>query len=424
MIGCASHGDGRLTFFDNTCDVEGREEQHDPMIMQWQFTSEAAKSLVPLPAQTSKTNASGAQEHAIKEAAPKPLPIDISSASEHDSDSNADWGGDEETERVADEDQMAQESKDAIGSIGFALANSLAVLPEFILPKKCKNCIDIASADFMRQVCSQEEIQALTSCMESFFLKRQVRQSTASTTDDVPAQTLKSAEEIKAVWTEILARRRSEEEDDTVSINDRNRLKKMHADWLQYFIDNKLTAKQRSYKRSRQTSFFGAYLKNNFGGKAFVMALWQTGIPWVPTKETNYAGALEHIASNFGQWAQRIIRARKHHQENAETMEARRRSGGDTGKHGLIQEEMRNRDARKKARIDYYWTKNLDNQVRAFSGQAKGKSCPPKAYNEMSHIEQWWLRQLWSGRLQAELERANELCSRVQAPDFNVFDYD
>ena len=132
--------------------------------------------------------------------------------------------------------------------------------------------------------------------------------------------------------------------------------------------------------------------------------------------------------------AQRIIRARKLHQENAETKEARRRSGDDTGKHGLIQEEMRNRDARKKARIDYYWTKDLDSQVRAFNGkgkdhakgqgQAKGKSCPPKAYNEMSHSEQWWLRELWSGRLQAELERANELCSRVQAPDFNVLDYD
>ena len=85
MIGCASHGKGHLIFWKNTCEVEGREEQHDPMIMQWRFTSEATKSLPPLPAQTSKTSASGAQEHTIKEADPKPWPNDKSNASEHDS---------------------------------------------------------------------------------------------------------------------------------------------------------------------------------------------------------------------------------------------------------------------------------------------------------------------------------------------------
>ena len=50
---------------------------------------------------------------------------------------------------------------------------------------------------------------------------------------------------------------------------------------------------------------FGAYLKNSFGGKAFVMGLWQTGITWAPTThmtETNFDGALKHIALNFRQW--------------------------------------------------------------------------------------------------------------------------
>ena len=320
------------------------------MIMQWRFTSEATKSLPPLPAQTSKTSASGAQEHAIKEADRKPLPNDKSSASEHDSESEADWNSCEEIETEANEDQMSQESKDEIRSIGFALAKSLALLPEFILPKDSKNGIDSASVDTMRNVCSEEDIQVLTYCMESFFLKRPVRQSTAPTTDGVPAQTLKSAEEIKAAWTEILARRRLEEEDDTAPINDSTRLKKMHAKWLQDFLDNKLTAEQQLYKRRSLTSNFGAYLKNNFGGKAFVMALWQTGISWAPTThmtETNYDGALEHIALNFGQWAQRIIRAQKLHQENADTIEARRRSGDNTGKHGLTREEEKNRQAKK-----------------------------------------------------------------------------
>ena len=57
--------------------------------------------------------------------------------------------------------------------------------------------------------------------------------------------------------------------------------------------------------------------------------------------------------------------------------------------------------------------------------KAKGKSLPPKRYNEMTRDEQWWLEQLWSGRLRAELDQAEKLgVTRVQAKDFNVFDYD
>ena len=86
----------------------------------------------------------------------------------------------------------------------------------------------------------------------------------------------------------------------------------------------------------------------------------------------------------------------------------------------------------KKARVDYYWTQDLNRQVLASekkgkaegTGRSKRKSLPPKAFEEMTRSEQWWLRELWSGRLRAELERAEELCSGAQAKDFNVFDYD
>ena len=169
MIGCGTLGKGDLTFFDNTCNVEGREDQHDPMIMQWRSKSEAATSLLRRPAQTSKTSASGAQEHANKEAGPQSLPIVMSSGSEHDSESeggaqkhapgeadpeplptdkrsapehdsenDVDYGTGENSEGEADEDQVSQASKDDIRSFGFALAKSLALLPEFWLPKKCK----------------------------------------------------------------------------------------------------------------------------------------------------------------------------------------------------------------------------------------------------------------------------------------------
>ena len=91
----------------------------------------------------------------------------------------------------------------------------------------------------------------------------------------------------------------------------------MHGDWLQDFIDNELTVEQKLKKRKKLRNDFGAYLKNNFGGKTFVMALWQTGISWARTsRRTTYDGALERA---MGQWAQRIIRALKLHQEDADT---------------------------------------------------------------------------------------------------------
>ena len=107
---------------------------------------------------------------------------------------------------------------------------------------------------------------------------------------------------------------------------------------------------------------FGAYLRNNFGGKAFVMALWQTGVTWAPTahlNETNYDGALEHIAKKLGTWAQRIAAAREHHQADPDTKEAQRRSGGNTGVHGLTAEEVDNRFVFKKARSEHYWARGL-----------------------------------------------------------------
>ena len=205
--------------------------------------------------------------------------------------------------------------------------------------------------------------------------------------------------------------------------------------WLKDFIDNDLTAEQRLKPRRNKTSDFAAYLRDNFGGKAFVMALWQTGISWAPPphmKTTDPNGALEHIASNFAQWAQRVIRARKRHQESPDTKEAQRRSGYNTGKHGLTNEEWRNRKARNKARINFLWTLSLHRQIQAYKGKGKGKgkgkakekSLPPKAYDDMTHSEQQWLDRFWSGELKEELKRAEKLCFRVQAKDFNVHDYE
>ena len=603
MIGCGVQGAGDLTFYRNTCAVDGREEQHDPMIMQWKFTPAVTKSLPTWPAKIRKSVANGAEEHVTSEAhltrasndgsrsrikrmsqafehekekdsqkekrgdanenrmpppsedtavstelwdkdfntpvptfdqlqaevpqqkvdpwradqqdsgtreqvlstaeetdssqdsqmpftadtcnmrqlasgsdtdssqgsqmlftrdscnfaayerTVKPLPMSDpqgtaqTSEDEKEKDPQKEKGGDADEDRKsqasedekekdpqkenkgdADEDRKSQVSADDIKCIAFALIKSLALLPS----------IDVTSLDtieLLNDCCSEEDIHAIIHCMDTFFLKKSERQSTASTIDAPPAQELKSADEIKAAWQGIIDRRREEQPDDSVPIWDPAQLKRLHALWLEDFIAKELTPEQRAKRRNQQTSMFASYLKTKFGGKPLVMALWQTGITWIPPSEmiaTDPDGAIAYIAKQFAQWAQRVTRARELHQESPETQEAQRRSGYNTGKHGLTQEEERNRQARNKARENYWWAKSLECQIQAYEGKAKskgsgktkGKPLPPKAEHDMSRIERWYLEQLRSGKLKRELEQAQLKCSPVQAKDFNIHDYD
>ena len=117
MIGCpAANCD--LTFQQNTCDVKGREEQHDPMIMEWDFISEATTRFESLPVKKpkiiSEASASSALEHASEDEPDFMTP----SALDHASD-------DDEEQNNNDEEQMSQESADQITAIAFALAKSL-----------------------------------------------------------------------------------------------------------------------------------------------------------------------------------------------------------------------------------------------------------------------------------------------------------
>ena len=107
----------------------------------------------------------------------------------------------------------------------------------------------------MRNVCSEKDIQTLTKCMESFFLKRPVLESTDSTTNPAPARILKSSDEIKAAWQEILDRRRVEETDDTAPIVDPERLKRMFKTWMNDFLRDGLTAEQKKKNTTNKLAY-------------------------------------------------------------------------------------------------------------------------------------------------------------------------
>ena len=138
-------------------------------------------------------------------------------------------------------------------------------------------------------------------------------------------------------------------------------------------------------------------------------------------------------------WAQRIAKAQRLHKEDKDTKEAQKRSGGNTGKHGLTHEEWLLRETRKRSRNEYHRAQQLYRELEKGKGNGKakgngkkgkgnskanGKWNAPRAYEELTPYQQRLLQELKSGRLWKRKRESEKHCSRVQAKDFNVFDYD
>ena len=77
-----------------------------------------------------------------------------------------------------------------------------------------------------------------------------------------------------------------------------------------------------------------AHLRNNFGGKHFVLAIWHIGLTWAPSKQmirNDADGALEHAGINFACWIRCVARAVYRHKKTPNTIECRIRSGSIKG---------------------------------------------------------------------------------------------
>ena len=166
------------------------------------------------------------------------------------------------------------------------------------------------------------------------------------------------------------------EVDDTKPIYNPTRLAKLWTEWMHEWIAENLTPAQKARPWSRQTSIFGAYVMRTYGGKHFVMALWQTGITWLPTpKEApwNYDSAIQHVRARFLTWLQTVSIAIENHKKHHATEEARRRSGSKKWQHGLTWQEQADRRQRQRARSNLNWTRNLEAELMASPGKGKKK---------------------------------------------------
>ena len=291
----------------------------------------------------------------------------------------------------------------------------------------------------MTGVCSPADREELASCMNMFFTRRPLLQSTPPRQDRDKARVLKTADEICGAWERIFHVRRFYEADDQKPISDPCLLATMWTDWAKDWMAGELTPEQQKLAHNKKTSIFNAWIFSHMGGKNFVMAMWQTGMTWAPTPQllnADFNGALEHVARNFASWTRRLARAVHRHKHDEATLEARVRSGTTYGKHGLSQAQEQDRKDRAEARRNYYMTQELDKRYQASKGKGQGKgkgktkrgasehTFPPKTWDEMSRDERWWLQQLWNGNLLREKQHAESKCHRVEAAPFRIRDTD
>ena len=174
--------------YENTCPVQGREKQHDPMVFKFLFKPGArVQARVEEPANGGEP-ASGATEHAAASAPNIPwhdswtvpnmqhvaADLMVSEKLEQDLFSEADYEA--QSEREEDEDGGAPDAQDAphaakeaqpeeaehfteLGCIGFALAQSLSILGEiktrFQSPEGSAECSNAAWMKPLTGACSQ-----------------------------------------------------------------------------------------------------------------------------------------------------------------------------------------------------------------------------------------------------------------------------
>ena len=146
--------------------------------------------------------------------------------------------------------------------------------------------------------CIKSDVRGLEEIMQRFLTKRPMLQTTPPRADSKAARVMKTNVEIQQDWKRILERRRWVEPNDDRPINDHARRAEMYTDWMHDWMANEQTKQQRLCKGRQQSSNFAADLHNNFGGKHFVMALWQTGLQWSPPLgmvQYNYHGALSTL---------------------------------------------------------------------------------------------------------------------------------
>ena len=233
------------------------------------------------------------------------------------------------------------------------LAISAATVPSIFPTTSARNALDVALLKKMDGVMSDQDREELHMAVQRFFTcKIEVKQEEMAGAAEhrLSGYAMKSKKQLENAWEEIFRRRRTREPNDRQPMSEKVACSDLYAAWLKEWVERpgNLTPEQQRKPWNKITSAFNAYLNNNFGGKVFVMAMWQSGMSWAPSCEqlaSDYDGAVEHIAKNFAAWIRRFARSLRKHKEDPLHVAAKQRSGGSSGRHGPTREQEDQRSA-------------------------------------------------------------------------------
>ena len=96
---------------------------------------------------------------------------------------------------------------------------------------------------------------------------------------------------------------------------------------------------------------------------------------------------------------------------------------------GRTDEEERLRREKKVTHQNWARAVRLDQQLKAYNkgwkeGWWNNERLEPRPWRDMSTNEQWWLQQLWDGKLEEAKRCAKGECPKVQAKPFVMSDDD
>jgi hypothetical protein len=339
----------------------------------------------------------------------------------------------------------ADEHGEEVQALGFALAKSALLVPQFATSDGPRNCLDASVLNTIVGACSKEDKVVLEEAVNRFFTERSDAGATEHgakrgkrPTGVKAAYRLKSKEAIIKAWEIILEKRREVEPRDCEPIKDPNILGGLYMKWMDEWLKENLTAEQTRRLRREHTSIFAAHVKNTLGGRHFLMAILQTGITWIPTADLirgDFDGAVEHVAKHFTTWVHDVVRAIRKHKEDPKYLQAKKRSGTKWGEHGLTAQQEKDRKARNQARATYHWTQKLHQQLNASkgkgrqgTGKGKGKhgateQVVPKSWDDITQTEQWYLHELWNDNLWQKMTEAEAKMHAVQAAPFSMYEH-
>ena len=431
------------------CSTPNREQQHDCLIAQWCYIAHQGDFVEALLAQNTKT--AEPERHASErdagedfedaESAQEPDEVE-STTSQPPDEGSVDFDVDDEEPEDAEEEErknekMQKEREREEYDTAIYLAWSVLQLPQLRVHRGAVNCLKMAEPPSrMLARCDENGRHLLLKAAQAFFCEQPKRthSGAAEHAEPAPAIRAKPVEVTRAAWEELFKKRQLVEADDTKPINNPASLSKLWTQCMHQWMAENLTPEQKERVTSRKTRIFSAHVKHTYGGKHFVMALWQTGITWLPTPEeiaSNEEAAVQAVKDRFLKWLQKVFDAIAKHKNDIPTEEARRRSGFKKWHHGLTRQEEADRRERKQARSDFQWTRTLDAEFMAGKGKGKtkaqqnkrkgkGTKGKPREWDDFNSTEQWWLKQLWNGNLKRRMQEAEAKMRPVQARTFQM----